>query len=113
MAPRLLLPALLALAAPLAAQQPAPIPSQESPAIHDLVAAASPARIEADIRKLVGFGTRHTMSDTLSNTRGIGAARRWIFAEFQRISKGVGVPRGALHLGQCGRAIPTGASRWT
>ena len=35
---------------------------------------------------LAGFGTRHTTSDTLSPTRGIGAARRWIFDEFRRIS---------------------------
>ena len=42
--------------------------------------------MERDIRTLVGFGNRHTMSDTISTTRGIGAARRWIFAEFQRIS---------------------------
>lgn len=48
--------------------------------------APSPKRIEADIRKLVSFGTRHTLSDTASNTRGIGAATRWIFDEFTRIS---------------------------
>jgi hypothetical protein len=108
MAPRLLLPALLALAAPLAAQQPAPIPSQESPAIHDLVAAASPARIEADIRKLVGFGTRHTLSDTLSATRGIGAARRWIFAEFQRISQACGGCLDVRYVSEVKKAEPTG-----
>jgi hypothetical protein len=108
MAPRLLLPALLALAAPLAAQQPAPIPSQESPAIHDLVAAASPSRIEADIRKLVGFGTRHTLSDTLSATRGIGAARRWIFAEFQRISQACGGCLDVRYVSEVKKAEPTG-----
>jgi hypothetical protein len=42
--------------------------------------------MERDIRTLVGFGTRHTMSDTLSATRGIGAARRWVYDEFRRIS---------------------------
>lgn len=47
-------------------------------------------RIEADIRKLVSFGTRHTLSDTASKTRGIGAATRWIFNEFTRISKACG-----------------------
>ena len=35
---------------------------------------------------LVGFGTRHTLSDTLSPTRGIGAARRWIKSELDAIS---------------------------
>ncbi|HET9620355.1 MAG TPA: M20/M25/M40 family metallo-hydrolase, partial [Kofleriaceae bacterium] len=38
----------------------------------------SDKRIEATIRKLVSFGTRHTLSDTKSDERGIGAARRWI-----------------------------------
>ena len=44
------------------------------------------SRIEQDITTLAGFGTRHTLSDTQSNERGIGAARRWIEAEFRRIS---------------------------
>src|SRR3982750_3916399 len=43
--------------------------------------------IEATIRKLVSFGTRHTLSDAQSETRGIGAARRWIQSEFERYSK--------------------------
>ncbi|MFC3050396.1 M28 family metallopeptidase [Kordiimonas pumila] len=55
---------------------------------HGMVAAVSKQRIEADITKLVGFGTRHTLSDTVSDTRGIGAARRWIEAEFKNIAKG-------------------------
>lgn len=54
--------------------------------LHELVANTSADRIEADIRTLVGFGTRHTLSETQSDTRGIGAARRWIFAEFEKIS---------------------------
>lgn len=57
---------------------------------HALVAEVSAERIEADIRKLVGFGTRHTLSETRSDTRGIGAARRWIAAEFRRISADCG-----------------------
>lgn len=73
-------------AAPIAT----PIPSNEDPRIHDLVAAVSADRIKADITTLVNFGTRHTLSDTLSNTRGIGAARRWIYNEFQKISKDCG-----------------------
>ena len=36
--------------------------------------------------KLVSFGTRHTLSDTISNNRGIGAARRWIKLTFEEIS---------------------------
>lgn len=54
------------------------------PAIAQLVAGISPQRIEAHVRKLVSFQTRHTMSDTVSDTQGIGAARRWIKAELER-----------------------------
>jgi len=57
---------------------------------HELAAAVSADRIETDIRTLVGFGTRHTLSDTTSDTRGIGAARRWLEAEFRRISSDCG-----------------------
>tara|TARA_R110002073_G_scaffold69790_1_gene172909 strand:+ start:3621 stop:4871 length:1251 start_codon:yes stop_codon:yes gene_type:complete len=47
----------------------------------------SAERIKKDVTTLVNFGTRHTLSDTVSNTRGIGAARRWIKSEFDRISE--------------------------
>ena len=39
----------------------------------------SPARLRADDSTLVAFGTRHTLSDTMSDTRGVGAARRWLY----------------------------------
>ena len=55
-----------------------------------IAAAPEADRIEADIRRLVGFGTRHTLSDTLSTSRGIGAARRWIEGEFRAISAACG-----------------------
>lgn len=54
--------------------------------LHNIVEQVSAERIEKDIEKLVSFGTRHTLSDTKSDTRGIGAARRWIKAEFDKIS---------------------------
>ncbi len=57
---------------------------------YDIVASSSPERLEADIRKLAGFGTRNTFSDTVSETRGIGAARRWIRSEFDKISQACG-----------------------
>ena len=60
--------------------------SQDTTKIYDIIDDVSASRIEQDIKKLVGFGTRHTLSDTLSNSRGIGAARRWIKAEFDQIS---------------------------
>ena len=58
--------------------------------LHDIAADVSAERIEKDIRKLVGFGTRHTLSDTKSDARGIGAARRWIKQEFEKISAACG-----------------------
>jgi len=61
--------------------------SQLDPRISAIAKAPSAKRIETDIRKLVSFGTRNTLSDTVSQTRGIGAARRWIKAEFDKISK--------------------------
>ncbi len=50
----------------------------------------SEKNIETTVRKLVSFGTRHTLSDTLSKTEGIGAARNWIKAEFEKYSKATG-----------------------
>lgn len=61
-------------------------PPQSDQRLYDIANGASPERIEQDIRTLVGFGTRNTLSDTISATQGIGAARRWIKAEFEKIS---------------------------
>lgn len=58
--------------------------------LYEIATAPSAQRLEKDIRTLAGFGTRSTLSDTLSETRGIGAARRWIKAEFEKISKECG-----------------------
>lgn len=61
-------------------------PPSEVQKIYDIVVAPSHDRIRNDIQTLVDFGTRHTLSETESETRGIGAARRWIFEEFEKIS---------------------------
>lgn len=66
------------------------VPPAEAPALHEIARAPSAARIEGDVRTLAGFGTRNTLSETRSDTRGIGAARRWIAAEFGRISDACG-----------------------
>jgi hypothetical protein len=58
--------------------------------LHTIAKAISSQNIEQDIRTLVSFGTRHTLSETESETRGIGAARRWIKAEFDKISADCG-----------------------
>ena len=60
--------------------------AQTDTRIYDIINNVSADRIEHDIAKLVSFGTRHTLSDTVSETRGIGAARRWIKSEFDKIS---------------------------
>lgn len=61
--------------------------AQTDQRIYDIITAVSIDRIETDIKKLADFGTRNTFSDTVSQTRGIGAARRWIKSEFETISK--------------------------
>jgi Zn-dependent M28 family amino/carboxypeptidase len=78
------------LASPVYAQDATTAPPERDMRMYDIVASASPERLEADIRKLAGFGTRNTLSDTVSDTRGIGAARRWIKAEFDKISEACG-----------------------
>jgi hypothetical protein len=54
--------------------------------VSKLVASISEARMEQLLRTLVGFGTRNTLSDTTSTTRGIGVARQWILDELTRTS---------------------------
>jgi hypothetical protein len=68
----------------------AQVPPAEDLRLYDIAGAASAERIEADIQTLVGFGTRHSLSMTDSETRGVGAARRWIKAEFEKISTACG-----------------------
>lgn len=58
--------------------------------VQTIVADISSARIEQRIRKLVSFETRHTLSQTDSDQRGIGAARRWIEAELRACSQAAG-----------------------
>ena len=61
--------------------------AQKKKVLYDIIEQVSSARLEKDVNTLVNFGTRHTLSDTLSKSRGIGAARRWIKSEFETISK--------------------------
>ncbi|HBO29705.1 MAG TPA: peptidase M28, partial [Leeuwenhoekiella sp.] len=66
------------------------VPSETDLRIYSIIDAVSADRIEKDVRTLAGFGTRNTFSDTLSDTRGIGAARRFIKADFEKTSKNCG-----------------------
>jgi Zn-dependent M28 family amino/carboxypeptidase len=72
---RLLVPLLLA-AASVSAQTALP-----DPTVQKIVAEISPDRIAAAVKTLAGFETRGNYSDPNQKTRGIGAARRWIFAQ--------------------------------
>lgn len=58
------------------------------PELHAMAGAVRSSNLHATDVALVGFGTRHTLSTTTSKTRGIGAARRWVAAQFATISKG-------------------------
>lgn len=82
--PTALLVALLVAPALSGAQDIAP-PTID-PRIQKIVGSISEERIGALVQKLAGFGTRNTLSDTESTTRGIGAARQWIFDELTRSS---------------------------
>jgi len=66
---------------------PAGSTGSEVDAILDGVSAE---RLDSDVHTLAGFGTRHTLSETESDTRGIGAARRWIESEFRAIAESSG-----------------------
>jgi len=82
----LLASTLLLIACTAQAQKSDYGPPSEVQDIYSIAIEPSAARIRADIQTLVDFGTRHTLSETESETRGIGAARRWIFDEFKKIS---------------------------
>jgi hypothetical protein len=99
--PTVLLVALLARPGVSIAQDIAP--PEADPRIQKIVAGISEERISAIVQKLAGFGTRHTLSDTDSPTRGIGAARQWIFDELTRSSSRLQVSFDTHRLARQGR----------
>jgi len=80
------------------AAQPAASPARAHSVVDPAIAAAlkdvSAAHIKATIEKLVSFGTRLTISpadeNAIQSGRGVGAAREWIKAEFERYSQACG-----------------------
>ncbi|OGX81325.1 peptidase M28 [Hymenobacter glacialis] len=76
--------------AALAQNKPGPLLPPADPRIQKLVEQISAKNLEADIRKLVSFGTRHTLSETDNPKRGIGAARNYVRDEFLKYSKAGG-----------------------
>lgn len=81
------LAALALLVPPAAAQAPSTLGLQKDPRIAAALADITPSRMRTLDSMLVSFGTRHTMSDTLSATRGIGAARRYIHAQLTQYAR--------------------------
>ena len=59
-------------------------------ALDDIGIEISESQLRDYVEGMVGFGTRHTLSDATSPTRGIGAARRWVEAEFREMSAACG-----------------------
>ena len=96
----------VALLAVLAAQDAPPAAAAPVEPIADVVAAAvraiDPARIERTVRALVGFGTRHVLSRTDSETEGTGAARKWLRDEFDALLEGRD-PMAVVHT--CGSGV--------
>ncbi|CAN5303237.1 M20/M25/M40 family metallo-hydrolase [soil metagenome] len=78
---------LVALPSAAAAQTSA---ATDQPLLYTIAGEIQPDRMRADITTLVGFGTRHTLSEQMSDTRGIGAARRWAEARFRAMSTDCG-----------------------
>jgi Peptidase family M28 len=58
-----------------------PTPSSD---LRAMLREIDPENIKGTILKLVSFGTRNTLSSQDDPTRGIGAARDWLLAEFQK-----------------------------
>ena len=58
--------------------------TNDDPEIKKMIAEIKAENLENTVKKLVSFGTRHTLSDTKSKTRGIGAAQQWVKSEFEK-----------------------------
>jgi Peptidase family M28 len=78
---------MLLMSSAVFAQQPKTKPNAE---IQKMLKEISAKNIETTIRKLASFGTRNTLSEQDNPTRGIGAARDYLFGEFQKISSDCG-----------------------
>lgn len=78
--------------APAAAQGTQPTASGPAPAqrLAPIAQAIQPAALRETITRLVGFGTRHTLSGEISPTRGIVPARAWVRGRFEALSHDCG-----------------------
>jgi peptidase M28-like protein len=98
---------LLPLAAFAALAAATPAAAQQAP-LRALADEVSEERLRAVVERLVGFGTRHTLSARDHPTRGIGAALSWTEAEFRRFSRACGGCLRVVRTGDTvtGRRIP-------
>lgn len=71
-------------------QTPSDVPPSVDLRMYEIIREVSSDRIRKDVTTLAGFGTRNLFSDTVSDTRGIGAATRWIKARFDSIARSSG-----------------------
>jgi len=62
----------------------------DQPLLVGIAAAPDPGQLQTTVQTLVNFGTRHSLSDTASPKRGIGAARRWVQSRFEQIGRDCG-----------------------
>lgn len=67
-----------------------PTAIRSNPQIARIVREIDAKNIERSIRKLVSFGTRNTLSAQDDPSRGIGAARDWLFSEFSKVAEASG-----------------------
>lgn len=75
-------------------------------ASQQLAEAVSAQQLRALVEQLVAFGTRHTLSDTLSDSRGIGAAQRWALRTLSSYSPRLRVYMDPFEVEADGRRIP-------
>jgi hypothetical protein len=80
----------LALAAPFEASSDGTRPQGPDRELRRMLGEIDERRIKATVLRLVAFGTRHTLSSQTDPVRGIGAARDWLYAEFQAVAAASG-----------------------
>ena len=93
---------LLLVAARPAAGQAIPRPAPD-PRVARIVSSISETRLRTLVDRLAAFGTRHTLSDTTSSTRGIGAARQFIYDELARSNPRLQVAFATFRVARQGR----------
>ncbi len=87
----------IALVLGIASMQAQPLAGPPPAAAEGAAAQVNPQNAKAVVEKLAGFGTRHTLSDTVSAERGIGAARNWIKATLEEYAK-AGAPNNGMRV---------------